>query len=445
MFARALAALAAATLILPPPVPASLRTPDRQAPAPASHAPADTFRQSEGKPTSPAAPAGLRPAPTGPRPAAEEMREEIRDLARRGRLDSALALCRRALELDSSDAFARFMAGKLSPEGKASAEHFKQVLEAGGGGEEAGESRFRLGQYHYAAGKYHLAIPYFRDYLRLHPKGDWREPAQYWMGSACLALAQSRPDRAAYLDTALAYLRKLLELSPPEQYYHALALEGMAKVRLAKGDLPGAWEAVQGALEKAPEDERASILLLAAQLRRNADRDAERRFLARLAKEHPQSPEVRHLRRLNGNPDPSRWRAPAVPGAPRPATDTAGVRKDSVKSVTAAAASPGPGTRDQAAQGTAVAANETAVAAQGTVAAAYTLQLGAFAQAANAQGMIAELSRMGFSPEMSESSRGGKKIYQVRLGRFATMEEAQEYARINLKPRKLLSQAVPLN
>lgn len=381
--------------------------------------------------TAPAAPPAKAAKSADP---GADLREEIRVLARRGLLDSALALCKRALEFDSKDVYATFMAGKLAPEGKASGEHFSRVLESGAGRPEAEESRFRLGQYHYAAGKYALAIPYFRDYLRLHPKGDWKEPAHYWMGSACLSLFQSRPDRAAYLDTGLVYFQRLLDLSPPENYYHALAWEGMAKIRLAKGDWEGAWTAARNALAKAPEDERASILLLAAQLRRNVDREEERRLLARLASEHPQSPEVRHLRRLNGHMDPSRWRAPAVPGAPKaPRADT-GTRPETARD---------PGAIQPDAK-SAAGPSPSNPSPPPSAAGAYTLQVGAFAQAANAQGMAADLTRMGFAPEMAESLRGGKKIYQVRLGRFSTADEALEYARLNLKPRKILSQALLL-
>lgn len=388
-----------------------------------------------------------RPAPT---PA--NLREEIRSLARQGNLDSALVLCRQALEIDSGDTFARFMSGKLAPEGKASGDHFRQVLESGKPGPEAEESRFRLGQFHYAAGRYHLAIPNFREYVKLHPRGDWKEPAHYWMGSACLSLVQSRPDKSAYLDTAALYFQRLLDMTPNDQYYHALALEGTAKVRMAKGDWAGAWEAARSALDKAPEDERASILLLAAQLRRGADREEERRLLARLASEHPQSPEVRHLRKINGSADPSRWRAPAVPGAPKliPVQDsttqvpTAGTVAPALPNpgvtVPAAAQPTAQPTAQPAAQPAAQAAASAASPGQG----GFTLQLGAFAQAANAQGLMAELTKKGFTPETVESLRGGKRIYQVRLGRFPSAEEALEYARVNLKPRKILSQPIQL-
>lgn len=386
-----------------------------------------------------AAPRGEPEVQSGPSRAAApfDIQEEIRSLARRGLLDSALALCRKALETDSDDAFARTMAGKLDPDGKASADHFQRVVDAGKPGPEAEESRFRLGQYHYAAGKYYLAIPHFRDYLRLHPKGDWTEPAHYWMGRACLALAQGRPDRASYADSSLAYFRKLLDMSPPERYYHALALEGMAKAKLQQGDWHGAWEHARGALATAPEDERASILLLSAQLRRGVDREEERRMLQRLAAEHPQSPEVRHLRRLNGSPDPAMWRAPAPAAKPPASADSAAARPP-------AGAPPGVTSKVPPSGSVAVPPDASPGPATTPAAGAYTLQLGAFAQSANAEALVSELKSLGFSPEVAARMRGGKTIYQVRLGRFASAEAAQEYARAHLKPKKLLSQPVPV-
>lgn len=406
-------------LALPSPAPASLSrevSPAAQARPPAPESPAASAPPGTGS--------GIMDAAAGKSGSGAARRETIRSLARRGHFDSALALCRQALESDSGDGFARFMAGKLSLAGKASAEHFLGVLESGKTGPEAEESRFRLGQFHYAAGKYHLAIPCFREYIRLHPRGDWQEPALYWMGRACLALAQSRADRAAYLDSGLVYFQRLRDLEPPDRYYHALALEGIAKTRLAQGDREGARQAAQGALDKAPEDERAAILLLAAQLRRDVDREEERRLLRKLAEEHPLSPEVRHLRRLNGSPDPSRWRAPAPPGPLLP--------PDSAR------------TRPQAPAGV-PSTLPPSVAAPAGAPPRYTLQLGAFAQAANARSLMAEVAKLGFAPELSEASRGGKAIYQVRLGRFATAEEAQAFAGANLKPRKILFQAVPLD
>lgn len=354
-------------------------------------------------------------------------KDDIRALARRGLLDSALALCRRGLDADSADVFAAFMSAKLVPEGGKSAEYFRKVLAAKQGGAaapEAEESYFRLGQFNYAAGKYYLAIPFFRDYLRLYPSGDWKEPAHYWMGNACLSFAQARPEKAAYVDTGLVYLEKLLGKIGPENYYYPLAWEGVARMKAAKGDREGAWEAAKTALDKAPDDEKAAITLLAAQLRHDKSREEEKDLLQKLVSKYPQSPEVRYLRRLNGEADPSKWRSGTGPArlAAAPADTAKTPARDTVTAKL-------PPSRPAA---------DTTPAAGG-----FTLQLGAFAQAANAQSLAAGVRKLGLSPEIVESDRSGKRIYQVRLGRFATADQAQDFANRNLKPNRIMFQAVP--
>ncbi|MDB5048066.1 MAG: Outer rane lipoprotein [Fibrobacteres bacterium] len=386
-------------------------------------------------PIKPASPAKSDHAAARPVPA----REEIISLARKGLLDSAFAACKLALAGDPDNAFLLLMMGKLSPDGKESSEFFKKAIKAGGKSPEAEESQFRLGQFHYAAGKYYLAIPCFREYLRLFPNGDWKGPALYWMGNACLSLAQSRPDRAAYLDSGAAWFQKLLDNSKPDDYYHPLALEGLAKAKAAKGDHEGAWQAARTALDKAPEEEQSPLLLLAAQLRQGIDRAEEKNLMNRLLSRYPQSPEARYLRKLNSGADTSRWKSgnglprPAIPPAkdtlapapPSPVANTeTGKNPDSLKKVTVTPGLPVPGPAGEK---------------------AYTLQLGAFSQAANAQAMMASLLKLGLAPELAETNRGGKRIYQVRLGRFATPEEAFEYGRTSLKPHKFLSQPVPVS
>ena len=254
-----------------------------------------------------------------PRPAPG--REEITSLARKGLLDSAYGLAANALDSAPDDPFLLLMMGKLSPGGKESSEYFKKAIKTGGNSAEAEESLFRLGQFHYATGKYYLAIPFFRDYLRLFPKGDWKEPAAYWMGNACLSLAQGRTDRAAYLDSGAAWFQKLLDRTRPDDYYHPLALEGLAKAKAYKGDREGAWQAAKTALAIAPEEEQSPLLLLAAQLRQGVDRNDEKAFMAQLVGRYPQSPEARYLRKLNSGLDTAKWKSGS--GLPRPASAAA--------------------------------------------------------------------------------------------------------------------------
>ncbi|HKP96828.1 MAG TPA: SPOR domain-containing protein [Fibrobacteria bacterium] len=433
---RPSAAVSAALLVFafvaaPVPAPASLA--DHPEPAKLDPPAPPAAAMPPAAPAMPAPPAKTppvhKPNPAAGRSAAD--REEILSLARKGLLDSALSVCKPALAGDPENPFLLLMMGKLSPDGKESAGYFKKAIKSGGTSPEAEESLFRLGQFHYAAGKYYLAIPFFRDYLRLYPAGDWKQPAQYWMGNACLSLAQGRPDRLAYLDSGAVWFQKMLDGSKPEDYYHPLALEGLAKAKAAMGDRDGAWQAASTALEKAPEEEQSPLLLLAAQLRQGVDRGEEKSLMARLVGRYPQSPEARYLRKLNAGVDTSRWKSGS--GLPRPALPPA---KDSLAM---APKVPEPGPADSLRKAT-----ETPTLPNPGGAAGYTLQLGAFSQAANARAMMASLAKLGLSPELLESSRGGKPIYQVRLGRFATAEEASEYARLNLKPKKFLSQPVQL-
>ncbi|MDQ3002915.1 MAG: SPOR domain-containing protein [Fibrobacterota bacterium] len=390
-------------------------------PAPAQQSPA---------PVTPAKPAQSKPEKPAFAARTVSVRDEIMSLARKGYLDSAHALARAALETDPTNPFLLLMLGKLSPGGKESSEYFKKAINSSPASPEAEESHFRLGQFHYAAGKYHLAIPNFRDYLRLFPGGNWKEPAHYWMGNACLALAKSRPDRTNYLDTGAVWFQNLLNQSTPDDYYYPLALEGLAKAKAAKGDREGAWQAARTALDKAPEEVRGPLLLLAAQLRQGVNRNEEKGMMARLVGQYPQSPEARYLRKLNLGVDTSRWKSGS--SLPRPAVPPA---KDSL----AFALPKGP---DTAKDATVTQTLPTAVK-PGEM--GFTLQLGAFSQASNADAMMTNLAKLGFTAELVESNRGGKRIFQVRLGRFATPDEASEYARLNLKPRRFLSQPVPLS
>lgn len=418
---------------------ASASLADHPAPPPAVPPPA-ALPPPAAAPAPAARPANAPASATSPQLSGE--RDAILALARNGMLDSAHSLCLQALARKPDDAFLLLMIGKLGSSGKESAEAFKKAAKAGGHGPEAEESLFRLGQYTYATGKYHLAIPFFRDYLREYPDGDWKQPTLYWIGNASLALSGSRPDRTNYLDSAAAWFVRLLADTKPADYYHPLALEGIAKAKAAKGDREGAWRTVLSALDKAPEEERPALLLLAAQVRQGVDRGTEKSLMMQLTSKYPQSPETRYLRKLNGSADTSKWKSGSgLPRAEALAKDTsatamASAKSDSVKAATAFDLPKAPA-HAPAAQATV----EKPAPAPGLP---YTLQCGAFTQAANAQAMMASLARLALSPELVERERGGKRIYQVRVGRFASVADADAFARANLKPQRVLSQPVPV-
>jgi cell division protein FtsN len=353
----------------------------------------------------------------------------IVQLAREGQLDTARALALKALAASPDSPALLLLLGKLAPSGKEASDYFKRAIQAAPASAIAEEAYFRLGLYTYATGKYYLAIPNFRDYLTRFPQGEWRDPALYWMGNACLALTRSRNDKAAYLDSGEAWFGKLLDATKPGDYYRPLALEGLAKAKAGKGDREGAWQEVQAALEKAPEEEKPPLLLLAAQTRQGMDRAGEKSLLAQLVARYPQSPEARYLRKLNAGADTSRWksgggfpRAPSPASAPGPDSAAAPAAQGNVKATEAPALPIPP---DPAGK-------------------PFTLQCGAFTQAANAEAMMSSLGKLGLAPETVERDRGGKRIYQVRVGRFASVEEAEAFARDRLKPQRVLSQPVPV-
>lgn len=353
-------------------------------------------------------------------------------LAREGQLDTARSLAAKALAAAPDSPVLLLLLGKLAPSGKEAADYFKRAVQAAPASPAAEEAYFRLGLYTYATGKYYLAIPDFRDYLTRFPQGEWRDPALYWMGNACLALARSRNDKAAYLDSGETWFGRLLEATKPGDYYRPLAFEGLAKAKAGKGDREGAWQQVQAALEKAPEEEKPPLLLLAAQIRQGTDRAAEKSLLARLVAGYPQSPEARYLRKLNAGADTSRWKSGSgFPRAPSPAAPPAGPL-----AAESAGAAPSPG-NDKATVAAALPAPADAAGKP------FTLQCGAFTQAANAEAMMASLGKLGLAPETVERDRGGKRIFQVRVGRFASVEEAEAFARDRLKPQRVLSQPVP--
>ena len=164
LFAAASAAILSFILAVPFPVSASLSDHpepsklirlrfrgNRRSSEPRFRPPRQRLEKSA--PTSkPALPA---PSPTAPDAAQGRFaatREEILSLARKGLLDSAFAVCKRALAGDPENAYLLLMMGKLSPDGKESSEYFKKAIKAGGASAEAEESLFRLGQFYYAAG-----------------------------------------------------------------------------------------------------------------------------------------------------------------------------------------------------------------------------------------------------------------------------------------------------
>ena len=72
----------------------------------------------------------------------------------------------------------------------------------------------------------------------------------------------------------------------------------------------------------------------------------------------------------------------------------------------------------------------------------FSVQVGAFRTKANALKLLTECQRRGYNPQVSEGILQGKRLYRVRLGRYANRKEAEEAAE-RLKTQGLPAHVVP--
>lgn len=315
---------------------------------------------------------------------ADSVRREAGRLAAQGRMEQALALVERHAD-DLPPAWRAMFAGKLELGGEASTRGYGEVAEQSDAStprEMRAEAVFRLGQSHYAAGRHHLAIPQFRLYLARFPDGTFADEAAYWMAHSSLVFARQRPDRAAYLDTALAYLARLER--DRTGYYWPMARAASARVHLARGDSAAAAAALRDARAYAPPEERPAALLLSLQ--------AEPRSAAAAAWEDslrwnwPLSPEARSLPRPQAEPAPAP--TPAKASIPQPATPAAG----------------------------------------------YALQLGAFSQRENAERLARELAERKVTARVAPLQADGRTLYRVLAGSYPDAETALREGQRTVKP-----------
>jgi len=304
---------------------------------------------------------------------ADSVRREAGRLAAEGNLDEAQALVGRHAR-DLPAVWNSMFAGKLEADGEASARGYTGASSDSAPEQMRGESVFRLGQYHYAADRFHLAIPQFRLYLQRHPSGVWSQEAAYWMAHACLQLVKRQPARAAYLDTALAYLR-LIEAKGSGAYFWPLARAAQARALMARGepgDTAAAIRALQGAHGRMPPEETPGLLLLSLQ----AD---------------PQSPKATAWE------DSLRWTWPLSPEA---------------RSLSATrAARPTPTT--------------PAVPEKPRIAGTHTLQLGVFSLRDNAERLVKELAGRKVIARIAPLRSGDRELFRVLSGGFHSAAAAE--------------------
>jgi cell division septation protein DedD len=339
---------------------------------------------------------------------ADSLRREVGALAAQGRLDEAQALVARSADA-IPDAWRSMFAGKLELDGETSAQGYSEAATDSSPEQMRGEATYRIGQYHYAAGRYNLAIPQFRLYLANHPDGPWAEASAYWMAHSCLLFARSRSDRAAYLDTAEAYLSRL-ESKGRRSYYWPLARAARARVLLERGDsvsLAGAARALRDARGGVPPEEAAGVLLLSLQAQPDAP-DAGN-WEDSLRWDYPLSPEARALEKPK--PRAPVAAAPRAPAVSRPPEDSARTPMPMVVPPPRLPPIP-PSLASNGSSGS---------AARGK----YALQVGAFAQRENAERMRAELAAKKVEARIAPLTTSGKTLFRVLAGSYPDAETAQ--------------------
>ncbi len=309
---------------------------------------------------------------------ADSVRREVGALAAQGRLEQALGLVARH-GVDMPAAWRAMFSGKLEIDGEASAQGYAGATDDSAPEQMRGEALFRIGQHHYAAGRHHLAIPQFRQYLAHHPDGAWAEASAYWMAHSCLQYARQRAGRAAYLDTAEAYLNRI-ESKGRNSYYWSLARAARARILLERGDAEsrsGAARALHDARSATPPEETPAVLLLSLQAQPSAPQASAWEDSLRWA--YPLSPETRSLSRPNPTIAPTPM-PQAVPRPPSPPPVTMG---------------------------------------------GFALQLGAFAQGDNAERLRAELATKGIDARVAPISISGRVLHRVLAGNYPDAETAQ--------------------
>jgi TolA-binding protein len=326
---------------------------------------------------------------------ADSLRHEAGRLAAQGRLDQALTLVEdRAADLPA--VWAAMFAGKLELDGDAAARGYAGASADSAPEQMRGEAIFRQGQYHYAAGRYHLAIPQFRSYLAKFPEGSWSQESAYWMAHACLRLAQQRSDRAAYLDTALVYLRGL-ENKGRSAYYWPLARAAQARIYLMREDTIAAARALRDARSRAPAEEKPGVLLLSIIAEPHSP-EAEA-WEDSLRWNYPLSPETGLLTLSD--------RALLPPLVPKAATP--------VPTIPTTPTTP-------------------AIPAAPAVRGSHALQLGAFSQVENAERLRAELASKKIAARVTPQTSGARTLYRVLAGGYPDAATAQREGNKLLSP-----------
>ena len=311
----------------------------------------------------------------------DSLRREVAGLSAQGKLEAALALVENSSLPPSTS---NLLGGKLELRGDVSQKKFESVISDPDAAPAArGEALFRLGQLHYAAGQYRFAIPQFREYLTGYPKGAWADPAAYWMAYSCLQFSLVSHQKA-YLDSGLKYLERFKSKKTSGDYYRPLALSAKARTLLTRGkrgDTATALTVLREAQHRSPAEEIPGIMLLAARALQHSNPDDGKEWEDSLLWDYPFSPEALLL---SSSP---KFKNILIPSSPKSKTQVS----------TPSAPSP-----------------------------RYTLQLGLFSVARNAEEMRKRLAAKKIVVRVEQVTSDGDRMYRVLYGDFPDAPSARQ-------------------
>jgi len=327
----------------------------------------------------------------------DSVRREVAGLSAQGKLEAALELVENS-SLPASTS--NLLGGKLELSGATAQKKFEAIVKDVDASPAArGEALFRLGQLHYAGGQYRMAIPQFRQYISEYPRGPWADPASYWMAYSCLQFSIASHQKP-YLDTGLHYLERF-KPKKSNEYYRPLALTARARTlitRSKRGDTTLALVVLGEAERHSPSEEMPGVLLLASKALENVRPDEGKLLEDSLIWNYPFSPE-----------------AGLVNVAPQSTRFLSTPEKSASKSSTASGES-----------------------------LRYTLQLGKFSVAKNAEELRKRLALKGIHVLVQEVSANGESQYRVFYGNFPDVASARKNGARIFKPLAVAFQVAVL-
>jgi len=259
----------------------------------------------------------------------------------------------------------------LSTDGLDYIKYLDAFLEHGGRKDRRGaEVELRAGRFYFTEGDYRTALRRFESARDLAKGDDEKRETAYWVGLALVAL-QEFPDARDNLKEAAA----------PGGALSEAALFALGELERSAGDYGAAAAAYANVLSAFPRGDYAPAALLGEATAREllGEPSAARPLLARLLADFPETPAAATARgRLAAVGGTTEERPTATAGGEPPAPE-----------------------------------------------AGYLVQVGAFAQEANARKLADDLTRLGYDGVRIERGTERDRLYHVRFGPFADQTRAE--------------------